>query len=133
MLVALCCAAAAAAAGRCVGILSMDVAPTAPEAVITSHTLRTLAGLAAVDAARREMEKQRQLLADIVKWVQPVLLLQLRWLAAQKDSALGALHGACGVCFCRPVSVAPLPLMSALATALEWHACTAGIGRRPRS
>ncbi|WIA10346.1 hypothetical protein OEZ85_010538 [Tetradesmus obliquus] len=52
---------------RCVGILSMDVAPTAPEAVITSHTLRTLAGLAAVDAARREMEKQRQLLADIVK------------------------------------------------------------------
>jgi hypothetical protein len=45
----------------------MDVAPTAPEAVITAHTLRTLAGLAAVDAARREMEKQRQLLADIVK------------------------------------------------------------------
>jgi hypothetical protein len=50
-----------------VGILSTDVAPTAPEAVITTHTLRTLAGLAAVDAARKEMEKQRQLLADIVK------------------------------------------------------------------
>jgi hypothetical protein len=67
-LLCLCCGVAAVLQpGRCVGILSTDVAPTAPEAVITTHTLRTLAGLAAVDAARKEMEKQRQLLADIVK------------------------------------------------------------------
>lgn len=52
---------------RCVGILPNDVAPLAAEAVITTHTLRTLAGLAAVDAARRDMEGQPQLLADIVK------------------------------------------------------------------
>lgn len=52
---------------RCVGILPSDVAPVAAEAVITTHALRTLAGLAAVDAARRDMEGQPQLLADIVK------------------------------------------------------------------
>jgi DnaJ family protein C protein 13 len=54
---------------RCVGIMPADVAPTAPEAVITTHALRTLAGLAAVPAARREMEAPRygQLLADVVR------------------------------------------------------------------
>ena len=52
---------------RCVGILPDDVAPLAAEAVITTHALRTLAGLAAVDAARRDMEGQPQLLADVVK------------------------------------------------------------------
>jgi len=52
---------------RCVGILPLDVSPTAAEAVITTHTLRTLAGLAAVEAARRDMQGQQQLLADIVK------------------------------------------------------------------
>lgn len=55
------------AACRCVGILPNDVAPLAAETVITTHALRTLAGLAAVDAARRDMEGQPQLLADIVK------------------------------------------------------------------
>lgn len=54
---------------RCVSILPMDVAPTAAEAVITTHALRTLAGLAAVEAARKDMEGQQQLLADIVKYV----------------------------------------------------------------
>jgi hypothetical protein len=52
---------------RCVSILPADVAPTAPEAVVATHTLRTLAGLAAVEGARADMEAQRQLLADIVK------------------------------------------------------------------
>jgi hypothetical protein len=50
-----------------VSILPADVAPTAPEAVVATHTLRTLAGLAAVEGARADMEAQRQLLADIVK------------------------------------------------------------------
>lgn len=52
---------------RCVGILSLDVAPTAAPAVITTHALRTLAGLAAVEGARKEMEQHRQLLGDIIK------------------------------------------------------------------
>jgi hypothetical protein len=50
-----------------VGILPGDVAPLAPEAIITTHVLRTLAGLAAVPAACKDMEGQAQLLADIVK------------------------------------------------------------------
>jgi len=54
---------------RCAGIMPLDVAPTAPEAVIATHSLRTLAGLAAVAAARRELEgpRYRQLLADAVR------------------------------------------------------------------
>ncbi|KAF8069423.1 GRV2 [Scenedesmus sp. PABB004] len=52
---------------RCVGILPLDAAPTSPEAVITTHALRSLAGLAGVEPARRDIAGQRQLVADIVK------------------------------------------------------------------
>ena len=54
---------------RCAGVLPADAAPTAPEAVIATHALRTLAGLAAVPAARRELEgpAYRQAVADVVR------------------------------------------------------------------
>jgi DnaJ homolog subfamily C member 13 len=63
------CAVLARLLSRCVGIMPLDVAPNAPEAAIATHALRTLAGLASVEAARREMAGPAygQLLADAVR------------------------------------------------------------------
>jgi DnaJ family protein C protein 13 len=54
---------------RCAGIMPADAAPNAPEAVIATHALRTLAGLAAVAAGRAELAgpAHRGLLVDVVR------------------------------------------------------------------
>ena len=53
--------------GRCVGVMPLDAAPNSEQAVITTHVLRTLAGLAAVEGGRHELGGLGQIVSDVIR------------------------------------------------------------------
>lgn len=67
---------------RCVSVIPLDVAPTAPEAVIATNVLRSMAGLATVAKAHTELAAHPSIVADIV-WC-----CQLQRCPAAVDAAL---------------------------------------------
>ena len=52
---------------RCLDVLPRDAAPTLPATVISTHCLRTFAGMASFADARQQLAEQQSLVADIVQ------------------------------------------------------------------
>ncbi|KAK9809260.1 hypothetical protein WJX72_012293 [[Myrmecia] bisecta] len=52
---------------RCCAVMPRDVLPTQPAAIISTHALRTFAGMAAFENARAELLSRQALVADIIK------------------------------------------------------------------
>ena len=52
---------------RCLDVLPRDAAPTLPAMVISTHCLRTFAGMASFADAREQLAEQQSLVADIVQ------------------------------------------------------------------
>ncbi len=52
---------------RCLDVLPRDAAPTLPATIISTHCLRTFAGMASFADARQQLVEQQSLVADIVQ------------------------------------------------------------------